>query len=128
MSVTFLERAVTAARTVGRVCIRGAGGQVVGFGTGSLVSPRLLITNNHVLGVASEAALSQVEFNFQDHVGGGLAPSLLFGLVADEFFLIDPDLDYAGAVAPVGGIAGLIGDFGFNRLIETKGRPSSVKR
>ena len=34
---------------VGRIRIRAASGRALGFGTGSLVGPRLLLTNHHVL-------------------------------------------------------------------------------
>src|SRR5262249_34686322 len=56
----FLERGARAARSVGRIRIR-AGGRPLGFGTGSLVAPRLLLTNNHVLGALDRAAASTVE-------------------------------------------------------------------
>ncbi len=52
LGVSYLEAGVGAARAVGRVVIR-EGGQVAGFGTGSLVSPTLLLTNNHVLASAA---------------------------------------------------------------------------
>src|SRR5918998_4572104 len=38
----YLEAGAAAARAVGRVNIRDAGGRLTGFGTGSLVSPALL--------------------------------------------------------------------------------------
>ena len=124
MSVTFLERAVRAGRSVGRVRIRGVNGQLVGFGTGSLVSPRLMLTNNHVLGSPAEAAASQVEFNFQDGIDGGSATPVLFNLRSSDFFLTDPELDYSlVAVAPESAdSAHSLAEFGFSRLIEEEGK------
>src|SRR5688500_5984259 len=49
LRVGFLEGGVSVARSVGRINIRDAGGRTVGFGTGFMVSPRLVMTNNHVL-------------------------------------------------------------------------------
>lgn len=94
IAVSFLERGLAAARTVGRIHIRNRSGQTVGFGTGSLVSPDLLMTNNHVLTVAAEAATSQVELDYQVDLDGRPAPSTFFRLTPDRFFLTDPDLDY----------------------------------
>ena len=48
LGVAYLAAGVRAARAVGRVVIR-EDGQIAGFGTGSLVSPSLLLTNHHVL-------------------------------------------------------------------------------
>ena len=69
LGVSYLEAGVGAARAVGRVVIR-EGGQVAGFGTGSLVSPTLLLTNNHVLPSADVAEGSSIEFSFQDGLDG----------------------------------------------------------
>src|SRR3954471_2422079 len=68
LRVGFLEGGVSVARSVGRINIRNAGGRTVGFGTGFMVSPRLVMTNNHVLAAQADAGSSQVEFNFQDDV------------------------------------------------------------
>jgi endonuclease G, mitochondrial len=47
-SVNFLTRGERVARTVARISLQ-QGGRIVGFGTGFLVGPRLIMTNNHVL-------------------------------------------------------------------------------
>ena len=74
LGVQYLAAGLAAARAVGRVVIRSAGGGVLGYGTGFLVSPRLLMTNNHVLATAAEAAASVVEFNFQNGRDGEADP------------------------------------------------------
>ena len=69
LGVSYLDSGVAAARAVGRVVIR-EDGNIAGFGTGSLVSQSLLLTNNHVLADASRARASVVEFNMQDGLDG----------------------------------------------------------
>ena len=64
MGISFLNLGLQVSRTVGRITIRRPNGQVRGFGTGFMVSPRLLLTNNHVLGSSGEAAASFVEFDY----------------------------------------------------------------
>jgi S1-C subfamily serine protease len=49
LGTDFLEMVLTVSRFVGRINIRARPGRTVGFGTGFMVSPRLLLTNNHVL-------------------------------------------------------------------------------
>jgi endonuclease G, mitochondrial len=118
MSVTFLKNAVAAAHTVARIRIR-SGTRTVGYGTGSLVGSRVLMTNNHVLETAADAAASLAEFNYQD----GEANPTVFDLDPASLFITDPDLDYTlVAVRERGTGQALISSFGFNRLIEQEGK------
>jgi DNA/RNA endonuclease G (NUC1)/V8-like Glu-specific endopeptidase len=110
----FLERGARAARSVGRIRVR-AGGRPLGFGTGSLVAPRLLLTNNHVLGTRDRAAASTVEFNVEDGPDGKPLTPAVFALAPQDFFLTDVALDFTlvAVGAPAGDGAGL-DLFGFN--------------
>lgn len=122
MSVTFLDLAVTVARTVGRVRIRSAAGQLVGYGTGFLIGPRVLMTNNHVLGAPDQAVRSEIEFNYQDTISGLAPVPVVFGLDPASLFLTDRELDYtAVAVRPRSGATDLA-SFGYNRLMEEEGK------
>ena len=49
LGIPYLDNGRLAARTVGRILIRDSEGRTLGYGTGWLVAPRLLLTNNHVL-------------------------------------------------------------------------------
>ena len=118
LGVSYLETGVGAARAVGRVVIR-EGGQVAGFGTGSLVSPILLLTNNHVLPKAEVAEGSKVEFSFQDGLDGRPLTPRSFDLDPGRFFLTDDDLDFA--LVAVRATPAELDDFGFNRLTEDGG-------
>src|SRR6185369_15365642 len=62
------------------------------LGTGSLITSRLLITNNHVIGSVEEARTTQVRFGF-DHPND---PGKAFDLDPDTFFVTSSkdDLDY----------------------------------
>ncbi|MBI5517282.1 MAG: endonuclease [Deltaproteobacteria bacterium] len=94
----FLARAAQRARAVGRIVDRGSG---QGFGTGSLISEGLLMTNNHVLRDAAEARASGVQFDYELDVTGMEKPSVTFALEPDRFFVTVQHLDYAiVAVAP----------------------------
>ena len=122
-SVCFLERGLKVSRTVGRVRINDSRGRLSGYGTGFLVSPRLMLTNNHVLRTAAEAGTSQIEFNYQSGVNGASLPSVLFSLDPGTFFLTDARLDYTlVAVKPQSLDGQELRDFGFNRLIPAEGK------
>jgi endonuclease I/V8-like Glu-specific endopeptidase len=123
VGIMYLEMALAVGRSVGRIHIRSATGRVEGFGTGFLVSPRLLATNNHVLSEPRQASSSRVEFNFQDGVDGKPLTSVFFDLDPATLFLTDPELDYTlVAVRETARSGESIRDFGYSRLIEEKGK------
>jgi endonuclease G, mitochondrial len=122
LSFMFLEKALQVNRSVGRLVTRLSGGRV-SYGTGFLVSPRLLLTNNHVLRTAQEAAQSKVEFDFQQDRGGNLLTIHRFTLQPGLFFLTDKNLDFTLiAVASESETGKLLHDYGFCPLIRAEGK------
>ncbi|SEH00878.1 endonuclease G [Nonomuraea solani] len=120
LPVGYLEGGAAAARAVGRVVVRDRRGRLAGYGTGSLVSPDLLLTNHHVLGSAGTAGGSSVEFDYQDGIDGGPLPLRGFGLDPGRFFFADPELDFA--LVAVKATPGELAPFGFNRLVAAEGK------
>ncbi len=95
MPISFLLFGATSSGSVGRIHIRDRAGRRLGFGTGFFVSPRLLLTNNHVLERAEEAAFSEVEFDFEVDFKGNLRTSVSFRLKRTTFFVTDVALDFS---------------------------------
>jgi endonuclease G len=126
LSFDTLQKALAIGRFVGMIGPRaaaGAAGPPEGVATGSMVSPRLLLTNHHVLHAADEAAQSCVTFDYQLGGDGTPLPASTFELVPDEFFVTDPALDYTlVAVAPQAAQGAPLSDFGWSRLIGTEGK------
>ncbi len=120
VGVRYLDAGVAAARGVGRVNVRDDRGNLVGYGTGSLVSPALLLTNHHVLPDASTARASVIEFDYQDGIDGKPLPSRVYPFDPDRFFIADVEHDFA--LVAVGAPAAELVGFGFNRLIEAEGK------
>ncbi|WP_027502784.1 DNA/RNA non-specific endonuclease [Rhodococcus sp. UNC363MFTsu5.1] len=120
VGVRYLDAGVAASRAVCRVVIRDGRGIDQGFGTGSLVSPALMLTNHHVLPNADTARNSVVEFNFQDGIDGKELPRQTFPLDPGAFFVADRERDFA--LVAVRGRPELLAPFGFNRLIESEGK------
>lgn len=119
MGLRFFEQGLRVANAVGRVHIRDERGQSQGYGTGFLVSPRLLLTNHHVLATATQAKRSLVEFNYQESANSEMMPSRVFPLAPSELFLSNEDLDYA--LVAVAADPGL-GAYGWLPLIEEQGK------
>jgi endonuclease G, mitochondrial len=116
----YLDAGVAAARAVGRIVVSDHLGQAVAYGTGSMISPQLMLTNHHVLDSAETAATSKVEFNYQDGIDGKLLEVTTFGFDPDRFFLADEALDFAIVAVRAGDED--LAPFGFNRLIESEGK------
>ncbi len=127
ISISYLEQGQRVSRSVGRIRLRNQFGKVIGFGTGFMVSPRLLFTNNHVLENSADAKFSQIEFNFQKNWNGDDLGSIIFDLQPDVFFLTDPTLDYSlvavkeSSVSSSGSIQ-KISEIGWNLLIEEENK------
>lgn len=101
LNVSYLERGMIAADAVARVEVRDGESVVVGFGTGFMISPRLLLTNHHILPTADDAAQSWVHFRFEFDALGRAVESCTFALEPSAFFWTDPELDVSViAVAP----------------------------
>jgi endonuclease G, mitochondrial len=120
VGIRYLDAGVAVARAVGRVNIRDAGGRLEGYGTGSLVSPSLLLTNHHVLPSADVARSSVIEFNYQDGIDGRPLQPQVFALDADRFYLADEDRDFA--LVAVHATPAELAPFGYNRLIDAEGK------
>lgn len=118
--IAFLEEGVQVARPVGRITISGPGG---GHGTGFMVSPSLLLTNNHVLRDTEDASRSKVAFAFQDGIDGRPLVPAVFQLEPLRFFVTDRALDYSlVAVAPQGVQGEALSSFGQLVLSEAEGQ------
>lgn len=123
MPVSYLEYALRVSQSVGRVIIRSSSLRVIGYGTGSMISPRLLMTNNHVLETSQGSRFSAIEFNYQSDLTGQIRSSQSYELDPDTFFITDSELDYT-IVAVKDGTSEqpALSSFGWNRLIEEQGK------
>jgi len=120
VGINYLETGVRSAHAVGRVNIRDGSGKVVGYGTGSLVAPNVLLTNHHALPDAATAATSVIEFDFEDGPDGQPRQSRNFAFAPDALFIADEALDFA--IVAVDPSASALAGYGFNPLIEAEGK------
>src|SRR5690349_12542938 len=101
LNVSYLERGMIAADAVARVEVRNGESELVGYGTGFMVSKRLLLTNHHVLPSADDAAQSWLHFRYEYDALGRLLEPCVFALDPSTLFFTDADLDTTVvAVAP----------------------------
>ena len=123
LSISFLTKGTAVSRSIGRVVIRSANGTVEGYGTGFLVSPRLLMTNNHVLENSLEARNSLVQFNYLEDLAGQLTAAIEFGLEPNVFFVTSKELDFTlVAVSETNDAGWKLKALGWNPLIRESGK------
>jgi len=89
----FLRLALAASRCVCRVTVRGPSGALLGYGTGMLVGPGILLTNHHVFERAEDAVQSEATFGFES---GSTSPSdeRIFRFQPQRLFITDEVLDF----------------------------------
>jgi len=89
LSVEFFELGLLAADCVGRIITNG-----MPNGTGFLVAPGLVITNNHVLGGTEEATASRFQLYYEPSEVGPPRPVETFLFRPQDFFLTHTTLDF----------------------------------
>ena len=84
--IHIVEKLVRHASSVCRIIIKSSYG-VSGYGTGFLIAPNILITNNHVLPDAEAAALATAQFDYQLDASHNIRPVFSFPLRPDKLFV-----------------------------------------
>ena len=98
--IRIIQRIVKLSRAVGRITTNSRLGNT-GYGTGFLIAPNLILTNNHVIPRVEVASNSTIQFNYELDQQGNPGKSESFNLLPDEFFITsnyknDPDDPYSG--------------------------------
>lgn len=119
--INYLERGAIAARAVARIDLGGAG-----YGTGFLIAPQVLITNNHVLPDSDSARRATAEFQYEVDVADRELEAIGFTLRPDTLFHTNRKLDYTVVAVEQQSRRGAVrlSDFGCLPLIETTGKAS----
>jgi V8-like Glu-specific endopeptidase len=121
-AVNFLARGSRAARTVARISYDRRG-RLVPAGTASLVGPRLLLTNNHVLPDVATAEQAVAEFKAEVDLDNHTETIVAYRLDPQALFVSDEHLDYTVVAVRVEAGATSPGEeFGWNRLVAQQGK------
>lgn len=128
MPIRFMHTGSRVARSIGRIVTRT---QRRANGTGFLVSPRLMLTNSHVLRHRADARTNLVQFNYVANADGSAGAPVEFEFQPDVFFLESPieELDCAlVAVEPVNSKGVDLGRFGWSPLVGRVGKEHPGER
>jgi len=94
LPISYLQSGIKVSESVCRIVLRDSTGREIGTGTGFLVSPEVLITNNHVLPDINSATNAVAEFNYQKDESSNDCPVYRFSLNPLRFFMTDRKLDF----------------------------------
>lgn len=120
--ISYFEAGLKAAKPVCRIEVRDRIGRVRGHGTGFLVSPSLLLTNNHVLTDEDDALFSLAQFDYE--LGLDLKEKEIknFRLAPNRFFMTNERLDFTlVAVEETSADGTKLSDYNFLPLLSRKG-------
>jgi endonuclease G len=95
VGINYLSKGMAASRPVCRIQLKDASSRLVGYATGFLIGPGLLITNHHVFGVAGDAVNSLLDFDYEHDLNGRDRPLIQFRLAPSRFFYSNKQLDFA---------------------------------
>ncbi len=121
MSINFLDRGRRSADAVCRIKLPMDGGTA--YGTGFLVGPRLLLTNNHVIASTTEAAQCEAEFGYEHDIDGVEKVPVPFNLDPHALFFTSQEIDFTlVAVAPLSSGGVPLDRYGWLPLIPLSGK------
>lgn len=95
VGINYLSKGMAASRSVCRIQLKDSSSRLVGYATGFLIGPGVLLTNHHVFGVAGDAVNSLLDFDYEQDLAGKDRPLIQFRLAPNRFFYANKQLDFA---------------------------------
>jgi V8-like Glu-specific endopeptidase len=123
MPVFYFEKGRKTADSICRIEIMDGNGNVMGHGTGFMVSSSLLMTNNHVLTSKEDCKNSIAQFNYEKSEDLFDKQHISFRLEPDKFFYTNEKLDFSLVyVSPTSSSSDPLTDFRHLKLIKQIGK------
>lgn len=119
----FLEIGLAVGRAVCLIELKDRVGSILLRGTGFLVAPGVVVTNNHVLMTKEEAQSATITFDYRNDPYGRARPTTVFRLNPDVLFETDRDHDCTFVTVGERVTGSLdINDFGWLPLVGVEGK------
>ncbi|HEY2248197.1 MAG TPA: DNA/RNA non-specific endonuclease [Bradyrhizobium sp.] len=100
-SINYLAKGMLASQSICRIQLKDARANLVGYATGFLIGPGLLMTNHHVFGKPGDATASIADFDYELDINGMERTPTRFAFQPEKFFYTNDKLDFSiVAVAP----------------------------
>ena len=100
-SINYLLKGTLASHSVCRIQLKDAGSNLIGYASGFLIGPGVMMTNHHVFGGPADARNSIADFDYELDINGMERTTVRFGFEPGRLFYTNDRLDYSiVAVAP----------------------------
>ena len=101
-SINYLAKGTFASHSVCRIQLKDAGANLIGYASGFLIGPGVMMTNHHVFGGPTDATNSIADLDYELDIRGMERRPVSFGFDPGSLFYTNDRLDYSiVAVAPV---------------------------
>jgi endonuclease G len=94
-SINYLAKGTLASRSVCRIQLKDARSNLMGYASGFLIGPGLLMTNHHVFGKPADAANSIADFDFELDILGMERVPVRFAFEPERLFYTNDTLDFS---------------------------------
>ena len=94
-SINYLAKGMVVSRSVCRIQLKDARSNLVGYASGFLIGPGLMMTNNHVFGKPADATNSIADFDYELDVKGMERDPVRFGFEPGRLFYTNDKLDFS---------------------------------
>jgi endonuclease G, mitochondrial len=122
-SINYLAKGTLASHSICRIQLKDAGSNLVGYASGFLIGPGVMLTNHHVFGGPSDAAKSLADFDYELDINGMERQPVRFGFEPGRLFYTNDRLDYTiVAVAPASDGGRMLSDWGWLPLSGEPGK------
>lgn len=122
MDIYYLQRGLDVAKTVCRI-VMVSSSKKTPIGTGFMVGPGLMMTNNHVIETSTDSKYLSAEFEYEKGANGINSQTYFFNFDPEAFFITNAKLDYTIiAVEPLASNdpGKKLEDYGWNKLAPSK--------
>jgi endonuclease G, mitochondrial len=101
-SINYLLKGTYASHSVCRIQLKDTRSNLIGYASGFLIGPGVMMTNHHVFGGPSDATNSIADFDYELDINGTERAPVRFGFEPARLFYTNDKLDYSiVAVAPI---------------------------
>ena len=123
-SISSLLRGFEAGQSVGLIFNSQKDFDNSAEGTGFMIAPNILITNNHVINSIEQAKSFRLRMNYQRDLDGQIDPFFEFDFLPEKYFVTDEHLDFTIISVKPRDITGKINldEFGYLKMFEASGK------
>jgi endonuclease G len=94
-SINYLAKGTFVSRSICRIQLKDAGANLIGYASGFLIGPGVLMTNHHVFGSPADAANSLADFDYELDIRGMERRPFSFRFAPGTLFYTNDKLDYS---------------------------------